>query len=102
MTTVARKVVSTDVMPRYDGTLPGGGSPRVAGKVGAGAPQAVYVPACIQTMFGPEAGGEGVMAAFRELCERAGVTVEVPKGIASMCCGTPWKSKGYSAGYAAL
>src|SRR5665647_3478621 len=26
ITTVARKVVSTDVMPRYDGTLPGGGS----------------------------------------------------------------------------
>jgi D-lactate dehydrogenase len=100
ITTVARKVVSTDVMPRYDGTLPGGGSPRVAGKVGAGTPQAVYVPACIQTMFGPESGGDGVMAAFRELCERAGVTVEVPKGIGSMCCGTPWKSKGYAAGYA--
>ena len=66
-----------------------------AGKVGDGSPQAVYVPACIQTMFGPESGGDGVMAAFRELCERAAVTLEVPKGIGSMCCGTPWKSKGY-------
>lgn len=99
ITVVARKVVSEDVMPRYDGTLPGGGSPRVPGRVGTGSPQAVYVPACIQTMFGPEDGGGGVMAAFQELCERAGVPVEVPKGIGSMCCGTPWKSKGYTAGY---
>ena len=100
ITAAARKVVGADVMPRYDGTLPGGGSPRVPGKVGAGMPQAVYVPACIQTMFGPESGGDGVMAAFHELCERAGVTIEVPKGIGSMCCGTPWKSKGYVGGYA--
>ena len=39
------------------------------------------------------------MAAFHELCERAGVTIGVPKGIGAMCCGTPWKSKGYMAGY---
>ncbi len=102
VTAAARKVVGDDVMPRYDGRLPGGGSPRVPGRVGEGSPQAVYVPACIQTMFGPEAGGDGVMGAFRELCERAGVAVEVPKGIGSMCCGTPWKSKGYAAGYQAV
>ncbi len=102
ITTAARKMVGPDVMPRYDGTLPGGGAPRVPGKVGTGAPRAVYVPACIQTMFGPEAGGDGVMAAFRELCERAGVAIEVPRGIGSMCCGTPWKSKGFVAGYEAV
>jgi D-lactate dehydrogenase len=99
VTAAVRKVVSDDVMPLYDGSLPGGGSPRVPGRVGTGSPQAVYVPACIQTMFGPDDGGDGVMAAFQELCERAGVPVEVPQGIGSMCCGTPWKSKGYVAGY---
>lgn len=98
VTDVLRKVVSTDVMPRYDGGLPGGGARRVPGKVGAGLAAAVYVPACIQTMFGAEEG-DGVMGAFREVCERAGVTIEVPAGIGSMCCGTPWKSKGYAAGY---
>ena len=99
ITSAARKVVGEDVVPRYDGSLPGGGSRRVAGRIGEGSREAVYVPACIQTMFGPEAGGDGVMAAFRELCARAGVTVEVPQGIGSMCCGTPWKSKGYAGGY---
>ena len=99
VTTLARKVLGTDVMPAYDGRLPGGGSPRVPGRIGAGSPHAVYVPACIQTMFGPEPGGDGVMAAFREVCERAGMTVEVPAGVGGMCCGTPWKSKGYAAGY---
>jgi D-lactate dehydrogenase len=98
VTDVLRKVVSTDVMPRYDGGLPGGGPRRVPGKVGAGLAAAVYVPACIQTMFGPEEG-DGVMGAFREVCERAGVTIEVPAGISGLCCGTPWKSKGYAAGY---
>ena len=98
ITDVLRKVVSTDVMPRYDGGLPGGGPRRVPGRVGEGLAAAVYVPACIQTMFGPEEG-DGVMGAFREVCERAGVTIEVPAGIGSMCCGTPWKSKGYAAGY---
>jgi D-lactate dehydrogenase len=98
-TTLARKVAGEDVVPSYNGDLPGGGSAREPGPVGPGAPHAVYVPACIQTMFGPESGGEGVMAAFRELCERAGVGVVVPEGVGGMCCGTPWKSKGYAAGY---
>src|SRR5690606_10875466 len=33
------------------------------------------------------------------LCERAGVAVATPADIASLCCGTPWKSKGLLAGY---
>ncbi len=99
VTTLARRLVGDDVVPSYDDDLPGGGSAREARRVGPGTPHAVYVPACIQTMFGPEPGGEGVMAAFTELCERAGVSVEVPQGIGGMCCGTPWKSKGYVSGY---
>ena len=69
------------------------GSPRVPGKVGAGTPQAVYVPACIQTMFGPEAG-DGVMAAFREVCERAGVTIEVPVASAACAAGRRGSRRG--------
>ena len=38
-------------------------------------------------------------SAFLSLCERAGVSIVVPDGIASICCGTPWKSKGLSDGY---
>ena len=49
-------------------------------------------------MFGPAADGAGVTAAFLALCERAGVTVRVPQEIADLCCGTPWKSKGWRPG----
>jgi len=50
-------------------------------------------------MFGPAADGEGVSDAFLTLCERAGVQVTVPEGVAAFCCGTPWKSKGYADGF---
>jgi D-lactate dehydrogenase len=53
-------------------------------------------------MFDSEAGGPGVQDAFLTLCERAGVPVRIPHAIASLCCGTPWKSKGLSGGLATM
>jgi D-lactate dehydrogenase len=56
-------------------------------------------------MFGPEgadADAAGATAALLALCERAGVTLIVPEGIDGLCCGTPWKSKGHTAGYASM
>lgn len=96
---LARKVGGTETVPRWDPGLPGGGPvrrPRTAAD-----PVAVYVPACIGTIFGPDSG-PGVSAAFLALCERAGVEVTVPEGIDGLCCGTPWKSKGMRAGYATM
>jgi len=61
--------------------------------------QAVYFEACIGAMFGPTAPYSGVAAAFRQLAARAGITLLSPPSIGSLCCGTPWKSKGLSAGY---
>jgi D-lactate dehydrogenase len=60
---------------------------------------AVYLPSCLNTMFAPADGGPGVMIAFARLARRAGVRLHVPEGIAGLCCGTPWSSKGYSAGH---
>ena len=60
---------------------------------------AVYLPACVNTMFGPADGGPGVQAGFEQLCERAGITLLVPPEIESLCCGTPWSSKGIPGGY---
>ena len=59
----------------------------------------MYFPACIGTMFGPARGGQGVSDAFLALCRRADVKVMTPDGIGALCCGTPWKSKGFAAGY---
>jgi D-lactate dehydrogenase len=49
-------------------------------------------------MFGP-VGETGVSESFLTLCERADVTVSTPQDIPSLCCGTPWKSKGLTEGY---
>ncbi|WP_199837641.1 (Fe-S)-binding protein, partial [Streptomyces caniscabiei] len=97
-----RALLGTDVVPAWSPDLPRGGTrrrPRTAA-----AAQAVYFPACVSTMFGAaESGtGKGVGEAFLALCERAGVEVRVPDRIASLCCGTPWKSKGLTDGHAVM
>jgi D-lactate dehydrogenase len=47
-------------------------------------------------------GEPGAAAAFERLCARSGVTLTRPAGVAALCCGTPWKSKGMTAGYAEM
>lgn len=120
----ARAVLGADVVPRYEAGLPRGGqrrsvalqaspavrfAPPLAEATTAGLPHAaVYLPACVGVMFGPEGAaaagdpGTGSTAAFLALCERAGVTLLVPDAIDDLCCGTPWKSKGHRAGAAAM
>jgi D-lactate dehydrogenase len=50
-------------------------------------------------MFGPAEGGEGVAVALQSLAEKAGIGLIRPDSIGSLCCGTPWKSKGILNGY---
>jgi D-lactate dehydrogenase len=115
----ARAVLGTDTVPLYSAELPGGGSVRKR-PTPDGAPDAVYFPACVGTMFGPagssgdgagrasgegssgDGAGRGVQYSFEQLCERAGVTLLVPDGIDGLCCGTPWSSKGMVAGQATM
>ncbi len=85
--------------------IPKGGPARPAPGHPAGA-RAVFFAACIGSLFAPEEGGgerpggaTGAAAAFLRLCARAGVPVAVPAGLDGLCCGTPWQSKGYTAGY---
>ncbi|WP_461038106.1 heterodisulfide reductase-related iron-sulfur binding cluster, partial [Streptomyces mayteni] len=98
-TGAGRALLGADTMPAYHPGLPGGGDrrrPRPAER-----PAAVYLPSCTGAVFGPGDGdgGDGVTAAFLELCDRAGVQVTVPEGVDAMCCGTPWKSKGHERGH---
>ncbi|GAB3276843.1 FAD-binding and (Fe-S)-binding domain-containing protein [Sinomonas notoginsengisoli] len=86
-------------LPAYDGGLPGGGAARPRRRDEAA--EAVLFAACIGTMFGPEEGGHpgGASGAFMDVCDRAGVRLRTPEGLGLMCCGTPWKSKGMTAGW---
>ncbi len=102
VTDVARALVGEDIMPEYQPELGKGGKlrSRLGEHVGApGEPIAVYVPACVNTMFGPSGSGVGATDAFVALAERAGVSLRVPKDIDALCCGTPWTSKGMKKGH---
>lgn len=99
VTAVGRAALGADVVPSYSADLPQGGRRRRV--IRADDPIAVYFPSCTNTMFGP-VGESGVSESFLRLCERAGVVVSTPSDIASLCCGTPWKSKGMTDGYAVM
>jgi D-lactate dehydrogenase len=100
LTEAGRAILGDDVVPRYTGDLPAGGGPRI--RRADPDPVAVYFPSCTTTMFGPAGGGPGVAESFARLAERAGVALVTPEGIPSLCCGTPWKSKGLGDGYAVM
>ncbi|NES27488.1 FAD-binding protein [Micromonospora terminaliae] len=99
-TRAARAVLGAERVPQWQRDLPRGGHPRRPRPVGE--PDAVFVPSCLGTLFAPAQGGSGVAAALLTLADRAGVRLLVPEGIGSMCCGTPWSSKGLTDGYRAV
>ncbi|MDH2443345.1 FAD-binding and (Fe-S)-binding domain-containing protein [Amnibacterium sp. CER49] len=98
-TTLARAVLGADTVPSYSHDLPGGGPRRP--RLTTPDADAVYFSSCTTTMFGG-VDGESVGEAFLRLCERAGVELATPADLPSLCCGTPWKSKGLTDGYAAM
>jgi D-lactate dehydrogenase len=95
----ARALAGAEQVPAWSTDLPRGGRSRRRG-LPAVTPEAVYLPACVNTMFGTEDGG--VQDAFEQLCATADIALLVPRDIDSLCCGTPWSSKGMATGYAAM
>jgi D-lactate dehydrogenase len=63
---------------------------------------AVYLPACINRIFGPAREGPSLPEALVAVSARAGLPVWIPDDVAGTCCGTPWTSKGYTDGAAAM
>ena len=98
-TRLGRRMMGDDVVPLYTEDLPAGGRRRRATE--SDDPAAVYFSSCTQTMFAG-AGGGGVAESFLRLCDHAGISVSTPSDIPSLCCGTPWKSKGLTDGYDAM
>ena len=96
----ARAVAGTDLVPQWSADLPRGGRRRQRPTPTA-EPDIVYLPACVNAMFGGDGGtaADGVQDGFEKLCALVGLTLAVPDGIDSLCCGTPWSSKGMATGY---
>lgn len=103
VTEAARALSNEDLIPHYGGALPKGGKGRrrLVGRVGSpsGPIKAIYLPSCMNAMFGPaDKDGLGATDALIECAKRAGIALFVPEDAQSLCCGTPWSSKGMASG----
>lgn len=58
----------------------------------------VYFPSCINQSMGPsynDTDQRPLSTVTTEVLKRAGYSVVYPENIGSLCCGTPWESKGF-------
>jgi D-lactate dehydrogenase len=107
VTDAARRAVSAELVPDWEPPMPPAASTDLPPTVRAGA-AAVYLPACVNRIFGRDPAGLSVdhdpraprslPAALVSVSVRAGKPVWIPTGVAGTCCGTPWVSKGYRRG----
>lgn len=95
-----RRVADPEQVPQWSPDLPRGGGRRVPGGLVSTDADLVLFSSCTGAMFG--SAGPGAGEAFSRLCGRAGLRASAPAGLGSLCCGTPWKSKGLHDGFAAM
>jgi D-lactate dehydrogenase len=86
----ARALLADELVPQLPRDAPPPAPPLpVTPREGAAA---VYLPACINRIFGPSLPG-----ALVRVSARAGMPVWIPDDVAGHCCGVPFGSKGYTA-----
>jgi D-lactate dehydrogenase len=95
-----RRRVSDELVPTLPASLPAPAPARMPQTARAGA-AAVYMPACINRIFGNPDGlaGPSLPEALVAVSARGGLGVWIPGDVAGHCCGTPWSSKGYRRGH---
>jgi D-lactate dehydrogenase len=110
---LVRRRVSAELVPTLPENMPPAAPARmpVTARVGAAA---VYLPACLNRIFGNarEAGqagsaggrsagepGPSLPQALVDVSARAGLPLWIPGDVAGHCCATPWSSKGYRRGH---
>jgi D-lactate dehydrogenase len=104
ITSAARLAVSAELVPEWEPPMPPPAAADLPPTIRAGA-AAVYVPACVNRIFGRSRNGDGagpasLPQALVTVSARAGRPVWIPPDVAGTCCGTPWTSKGYREGAA--
>lgn len=96
----ARAAGSAELIPQWVEPMPPPAAKQLPATCRAGA-AAVYMPACVNRIFGrahPGAGAASLPEALVTVSARAGKPVWIPADIAGSCCATPWTSKGYGDG----
>ena len=98
---LARRAISAELVPRWPPNMPPPAPGRLPPTQREGA-SAVYVPACINRIFGNAGGtpdGPTLPEALVEVSARASLPLWIPDDVAGNCCATPWSSKGYRQGH---
>jgi D-lactate dehydrogenase len=96
-----RTRVSADLVPAWPEAMPPPAPARLPSTSREDA-AAVYMPACINRIFGNARGAPQrptVPEALVEVSKRAGLPLWVPSDAAGNCCGVPWSSKGFDEGH---
>jgi len=96
----ARSVFSDDLVPSWPSNMPPP-APAKLPPTSRDAAAAVYMPACVNRIFGPAPDGEAGLPlpeAMVAVSARAGMPVWIPDDVAGNCCSVPWASKGYTDG----
>jgi D-lactate dehydrogenase len=103
--TLLRRRISSELVPTLPTSPPAPAPATLPATPRAGA-AAVYMPACINRIFGNPGTGDGgrgsgeptLPQALVEVSARAGLPLWIPPDAAGHCCATPWSSKGYRRG----
>jgi D-lactate dehydrogenase len=103
-TKAQRLLVSSELAPEWGPATPRAAPSRLPTTSREGA-AAVYVPSCVNRIFGlSRAQGNGSAMVLTEavvaVSARAGLPVWIPPDVAGHCCAVPWGSKGYADGHA--
>jgi len=99
-----RRRVSAELVPTWPASMPPPAPATLPATARAGG-AAVYLPACINRIFGnadrlPER--PTLPETLVEVARRAGLPLWIPPDVAGHCCATPWSSKGYRRGHSAM
>ena len=93
----ARRALSSDLVPEWPHNMPPPAEATLPSTSREGA-AAVYLPACVNRIFGRARGANGSRSlpeALVAVSARAGLELWIPADVAGHCCATPWTSKGY-------
>jgi D-lactate dehydrogenase len=97
-----RRRVGAERLPQWSASIPAPAPAKLPSTARAGA-AAVYLPACINRIFGNPRGapsGPTLPEALVAVSARAGMPLWIPRDVAGHCCGVPWSSKGHQEGHA--
>ena len=96
VTRAARKALGDELVPQWPPNMPRPAPARLPPTARDGA-AAVYLPACVNRIFGRARNGDGERPSLPEamvaVSERAGLALWIPDDVDGYCCATPWSSK---------